>query len=41
MAAKRFDQAMSFIEHEWSFACEKPSRRMWVDIEPRKLVSYR
>lgn len=41
MAAKRLDQAMSFIEHEWSFACQKPSRRMWVDIEPHKLVSYR
>lgn len=41
MAAKRLDQAMSFIEHEWKFACEKAARRVWVDIEPHKLVSYR
>jgi predicted nuclease of predicted toxin-antitoxin system len=41
MAAKRLDQAMSFIEHEWKFACEKAARRMWVDIEPHKLASYR
>ena len=41
MAAKRLDQAMSFIEHERKFACEKAARRTWVDVEPHKLVSYR
>jgi predicted nuclease of predicted toxin-antitoxin system len=41
MAAKRLAHAMSFIEHEWDFACEKAARRMWVDIEPHKLITYR
>ena len=41
LAAKRLTQAMSFIEQEWHFACEKPSRRMWVDIEPHRLITYR
>ena len=41
LAAKRLDKAMSFIEHEWRFACEKASRRMWVDVEAHKLITYR
>jgi hypothetical protein len=41
LAAKRLAQAMSFIEHEWHFACEKAARRMWIDIEPHKLTTYR
>jgi len=41
MAAKRLANAMSLIEHEWDFACEKAARRMWVDIEPHKLITYR
>jgi predicted nuclease of predicted toxin-antitoxin system len=41
LAAKRLTQAMSFIEREWRFACEKTARRMWVDIEPHKLITYR
>jgi predicted nuclease of predicted toxin-antitoxin system len=32
LAAKRLDQAMSLIEHEWQFTGEKSSRRLWVEI---------
>lgn len=41
LAAKRLDHAMSFIENEWSVACQKAARRMWVDIGPHCLRSYR
>lgn len=41
LAAKRLAQAMSFIEHEWRFAYEKTARRMWVDIESHRLITYR
>ncbi|WP_349368005.1 DUF5615 family PIN-like protein [Salinarimonas sp.] len=41
MAAKRLEQALSFIEHEWDYVCRKPSRRMWVDIGPHRLTTYR
>jgi hypothetical protein len=41
LAAKRIDHAMSFIENEWSVTCEKPARRMWVDIGAHFLRSYR
>jgi predicted nuclease of predicted toxin-antitoxin system len=41
MATKRIEQAMRFIEHEWEFACKKRARRLWIDIGPHRLASYR
>jgi predicted nuclease of predicted toxin-antitoxin system len=41
LAAKRLDHAMSFVENEWSVCCEKTARRLWVDIGPHRLTSYR
>jgi predicted nuclease of predicted toxin-antitoxin system len=40
-AAKRILQAISFIEHEWKFSCEKVARRLWVDIGAHFLKSNR
>ena len=41
LASKRIAHAMTFIENEWSVACLKWARRMWVDIGPHRLTSYR
>ncbi len=41
LATKRLAHAMSFIENEWDVACEKTARRMWVDIGPHFLRTYR
>ena len=41
LAAKRLEQAMSFIEHEWNVSEEKTSRRLWVEIGPHHLRSNR
>ena len=41
LVAKRIEHAMSFIENEWTVACEKVARRMWLDIGPHFLRSYR
>lgn len=41
LAVKRLEQAMSFIENEWNFTCEKLARRMWIDIGPHYLRSSR
>lgn len=41
MAAKRLEQSLSFIEHEWKISREKTARRLWVDIAPHKLTTYR
>jgi predicted nuclease of predicted toxin-antitoxin system len=41
MATKRIEQAMSFIEHEWEFACRKRARRLWIDIGQHRMTSYR
>ena len=41
MATKRIEQAMSFIEHEWEFACRKRARRLWIDIGLHKMTSHR
>lgn len=41
VAAKRLDHAMSFIANEWNVSCEKVARRLWVDIGPHRLTSYR
>lgn len=41
LAAKRLQQAMSFIEHEWNVSEEKAARRLWVDIGPHFLRTNR
>jgi predicted nuclease of predicted toxin-antitoxin system len=41
LASKRLDQAMTFIEHEWSVSEAKTARRLWVEIGPHFLRSYR
>ena len=41
LAAKRLEQALSFIENEWVVSRHKLSRRLWVDIGPHRLTSYR
>jgi predicted nuclease of predicted toxin-antitoxin system len=41
LASKRLDQAMSLIEHEWTFSDEKVARRLWVDIGSHWLRSNR
>jgi predicted nuclease of predicted toxin-antitoxin system len=41
LAAKRVEQAMSLIEHEWAYAGTKAARRLWVDIEPHAIRSHR
>ena len=41
LAPKRLEHAMSFIENEWDVTCEKVARRLWVDIGPHYLRSYR
>jgi predicted nuclease of predicted toxin-antitoxin system len=41
LAAKRLDHCMTFIEHEWQIAREKTARRLWVDIGPHRITSYR
>jgi predicted nuclease of predicted toxin-antitoxin system len=41
LAAKRLEQAISLIIHEWNFTMEKSARRLWVDVAPHFLRSYR
>ncbi len=41
LAPKRLEHAMSFIENEWEVTCQKAARRLWVDIGPHYLRSYR
>ena len=32
---------MSLIENEWDVCCLKLCRRLWIDIGPHRLTSYR
>jgi hypothetical protein len=41
LGAQRVDQAMSLIEHEWTFTKAKVARRMWVDVEPHSFRTHR
>lgn len=41
LAQKRMAHAMTFIENEWAVCCEKTARRLWVNIEPHRLSTYR
>ncbi len=41
IAPKRLEHALTLIEHEWQFTCEKPTRRLWIDIGLHHISSYR
>lgn len=41
LAAKRTEQAMSLIEHEWAYSEAKTARRLWVEIGPHQLTTHR
>jgi len=41
ISAKRVEQALSFIEHEWRFARQKRARRMWIDVGQHLLRTNR
>ena len=41
MAAARVGQALSLIEHEWKYSERKRARRVLVQIEKQKIVSWR
>lgn len=41
LAAKRAEQALSLIEHEWAFSEGKTARRLWVEIGPHQFTTYR
>ena len=41
LAAKRLEQALSLIIHEWDFTSEKPSRRLWIDIREHDIRTHR
>ena len=41
LAPHRLEQAMTLIEHEWTIACDKAARRMWISIEAHQMVSHR
>lgn len=40
-SASRTEQAMSFIELEWRFACEKAARRLYLEIGSHHLRTFR
>lgn len=40
-AASRAEQAMSLIQHEWTFASQKAARRLWVDVGPHFIRTHR
>jgi hypothetical protein len=41
MAAKRLEQAMSLIQHEWAVSQQKAAARLWFEITNHRLTSYR
>ncbi|HUB97637.1 MAG TPA: DUF5615 family PIN-like protein [Stellaceae bacterium] len=41
LGAQRVEQAMSLVEHEWAYCNEKAARRMWIDIAPHFIRTYR
>lgn len=41
MAAKRLDQAISVIEHEWVISQKKAASRLWFEITNHRLTTYR
>lgn len=40
-AAKRMNQCLSLIEHEWRFATAKASRRLWIEVGPNYIRTNR
>jgi predicted nuclease of predicted toxin-antitoxin system len=41
MAAKRLEEAMSLVEHEWAVAAQTTGRRLYVEISTHVLRSFR
>lgn len=41
LAAQRLAQAMSLIEHEWKYSCEKAARKLYIEIGGHFLRTYR
>lgn len=41
LAEKRIGNAMTFLENEWAFCCEKVARRLWVNVDRHRLTTYR
>jgi predicted nuclease of predicted toxin-antitoxin system len=41
MASMRLEEAMSFVEHEWSVRSRKSARQLYVDIATHVLRSHR
>ncbi|MFC6048045.1 DUF5615 family PIN-like protein [Methylobacterium hispanicum] len=41
MAASRIEQALDLILLEWSYCCEKPSRRLYIEIGPHWIRTFR
>ena len=41
LAAKRLEQAMTLIEHEWKISEEKAARRLWIEISPHHIRTMR
>jgi predicted nuclease of predicted toxin-antitoxin system len=41
MTAKRVEQALSLIEHEWRDSQTKASKRLWVEITNHHILTYR
>ncbi len=37
----RLEQAMGFIELEWTYSQQKPTRRLWLNIEDHRMTTYR
>jgi predicted nuclease of predicted toxin-antitoxin system len=41
LTAKRLDHVLSLIEHEWHIACEKPARRLWIEVAAHFVRTFR
>lgn len=41
MAAKRVEQAISLIDHEWHFSEAKVGRRLWIEISNHQISTQR
>jgi hypothetical protein len=41
LASKRLDQAMTIVEHEWTYTKEKAARRMWIDVGAHLITTHR
>lgn len=41
LAAQRLAQAMSFVELEWAYSCEKVARKIYIEIGAQYLRTFR